>query len=58
MEGETNVRAIFRRGSKLRKPAAVLGMLFVVVAFPLIAAWEARAQLFRELRDLFGVLRS
>ena len=58
MKGESHIRPIFRSTSPLRKPAAVLGMLWIVVAFPFIATWDARGDFVRAIRELVGVLKS
>jgi hypothetical protein len=58
MKDESNIRAIFRSTSPLRKPAALLGMLWVVLAFPVVATWDAREDFVRAIRELVGVLKS
>jgi hypothetical protein len=54
---ESNIRPIFRSTSRLRKPAAVLGMLWLVIIFPFYATWEMRGDFGQALRELLSVFR-
>jgi hypothetical protein len=58
MRDESHIRAIFRSTSPLRKPAAILGMLLLVVIFPALAMWELREDFLQQIRDLAKVLKS